>query len=373
MLELHRELLADAARVHAFEHALRARVRPGDVVVDLASGTGILGMLACRAGASRVYAIESSGIVEVAQRLARVNGYADRIRVLQSAVDDAELPEAPDGIVADQIGHFGYEAGLFEMFARARTWLKPGGWMVPQRIQFLLAPVTDDSVRARVASWASPVAGLDFSAASSFAANAIYPQTLDCDQLLGEAVVALDVPLAEADPRSLSARVTLPISRDGFVDGIGGWFHAELAPGVFMTNAPGAEGRLQRRNVVLPFESRCTVARGDRIDLQLRILPVERIVDWRGSVRARGVTVPFSHSTLKGTPFSRGDLHRLKPSHAPRLSERGDARRTVLELCDGSRAVAEIERTIAVQHATLFPNADAAAAFVADVIGRNAE
>src|SRR5574338_1034021 len=184
VLEPHRELLADAARVHAFEHALRARVRPGDVVVDLASGTGILGMLACRAGASRVYAIESSGIVEVAQRLARVNGYADRIRVLQSAVDDAELPEAPDGIVADQIGHFGYEAGLFEMFARARTWLKPGGWMVPQRIQFVLAPVTDDAVRARVASWASPVAGLDFSAASSFAANAIYPQTLDCDQLL---------------------------------------------------------------------------------------------------------------------------------------------------------------------------------------------
>ena len=43
VLDEHRAYLADTSRLDAFDAALRALVRPGDVVLDLASGTGILG------------------------------------------------------------------------------------------------------------------------------------------------------------------------------------------------------------------------------------------------------------------------------------------------------------------------------------------
>src|SRR5215218_7496786 len=74
VVDEHRQYLDDRVRLAAFEAAIAEAVRPGDVVVDLACGTGILGMLACRAGAGRVYAIEDQGTIELARALYRANG-----------------------------------------------------------------------------------------------------------------------------------------------------------------------------------------------------------------------------------------------------------------------------------------------------------
>src|SRR5918996_1648217 len=114
VLDEHRFYLSDAVRVRAFERAIRAVVGPGDVVLDLAAGTGILGLLACRAGAARVYAVDAGGILGVARALARANGAGDRITHVRAMSTDAVLPERVDVIVTDQIGRFGFEAGLLE-------------------------------------------------------------------------------------------------------------------------------------------------------------------------------------------------------------------------------------------------------------------
>ncbi len=54
----HHHLLRDGARLDAFETAIRAVVKPGDVVADIGSGSGILAYFAARAGAAKVHAIE---------------------------------------------------------------------------------------------------------------------------------------------------------------------------------------------------------------------------------------------------------------------------------------------------------------------------
>ena len=54
LIDEHRQFLQDRARIDAFTRAIADVVRPGMVVADLGSGTSILGLLACRAGASRV-------------------------------------------------------------------------------------------------------------------------------------------------------------------------------------------------------------------------------------------------------------------------------------------------------------------------------
>src|SRR3954454_9887879 len=101
VVDEHREYLADSVRVATFAAALGALVRPGDIVLDLASGTGILGLLACRAGAARVYAIEIGSIVEVARQIARDNGFGDRIVSIHDMAERASLPERVDLIVTD--------------------------------------------------------------------------------------------------------------------------------------------------------------------------------------------------------------------------------------------------------------------------------
>ena len=114
IVDEHRFYIEDRPRIDAFRRAIGEVVRPGAVVVDLGSGTGILGLLACEAGAVRVYSIEMTGMIEVARAVATRNGFADRIRWVHDESTHATLPERVDVVMCDQVGHFGFEAGVFE-------------------------------------------------------------------------------------------------------------------------------------------------------------------------------------------------------------------------------------------------------------------
>ncbi|HEU5077388.1 MAG TPA: 50S ribosomal protein L11 methyltransferase, partial [Polyangiaceae bacterium] len=117
VVEEHVGYVADEHRMHAYRRALRTLVRPGAVVVDLGSGSGILGLLACEAGAARVYCIDESAMLRVARTHIVASGYADRCVFLNTHSQDVKLPELADLVVADQMGPFGLWAGLLECFA----------------------------------------------------------------------------------------------------------------------------------------------------------------------------------------------------------------------------------------------------------------
>jgi protein arginine N-methyltransferase 1 len=375
VVDEHRQYLADTARVDAFDRALKAVVRPGDVVLDLASGTGILGLLACRAGAGRVYAIEMEPIVELARQIASDNGFADRIVCIQAVSTRATLPEPVDLIVTDGAGRFGFEAGLLETLPDARRrFLKPGGRTIPSALTLWLAPVEADEPRAHVDFWAQPVQGLSFAAAHAIARSTGYPRHFTTHELLAEPAALMTLDPSRETPL-LSGRVELRIRRDATLHGIGGWFSATLAPGVELTNAPDAPGRINRRNVFFPLHDPVIVAAGDRVTVSMRIRPASLLVGWHVEVRG-GADGHLRHttsaSTFEGMLISREDMARTRPTFQPALTPAGLARRTVLDLCDGARSLADIEREMWHRHPALFRDRDAAAAFVAEVVTRYA-
>lgn len=372
VVDAHREYLSDPARVQAYERALAATIRRGDVVVDLGAGTGILGMLACRAGAARVYAIEADGMIEVARALARANGMADRIVFLMQHSSEVTLPEQVDVVAGDLIGRMGFEAGVFEAYAHARRWLKPGARVIPSAITICASPVEHPAAHADVEFWRQSVAGFDVHAVLPWARNTGYPRNIDASHLLAErAGSATFSPVAE--DAVLRVRDTVRVTRAGLLHGIAGWFSAELAPGVEMTNAPGAPARINRRNVFLPLDPVVAVAPGDAVAIDIRIRPVDLIVTWAVDVArasAPADVIRMRHSTLGGMLLSREDLRSHDPSSRPRLTPRGDARRTLLALCDGGRSLEEIEREVFRLHPALFATAGDAQAFVAEVVAR---
>ena len=142
--EVHRTMICDRVRTGAFRRAIDSVVRPGDIVLDVGAGSGILSVFAARAGAARVYAVEQTSIAVLAQDLAAANGVDDIVHVLHGDILDIELPEQVDVIVSEWLGGFGIDEGMLTPIIAARDrWLKPGGVMIPHSVTAWTARVHD--------------------------------------------------------------------------------------------------------------------------------------------------------------------------------------------------------------------------------------
>jgi SAM-dependent methyltransferase len=375
VLDEHREYLSDKLRLELFRKAIKQTVKPGDVVMDLGAGSGILGLFSCEAGARRVYAVDSGGMIQVARELARANGFGDRVIGIQGLSTRIDLPEKVDVIVADQIGHFGFEAGVLEFFRDAvARFLKPSGRTVPRRISLHTGAVTYPRGYRNAIFWSTRPAGFDFSPAQKIASNTGYPTDARLLKLIsnGGELITLD---AAAAPVNFSVETTVGITRKATMHGVAGWFSSELAPGVVMTNSPAVTRRITRRAVFLPIQRPVQGVPGDRVRIAMNIAPEQTMVTWKvrianksGNEKAR-----FVHSTMRGMLLTPEILGKTRRDFVPRLTPWGEARRTVVDLCDGRKSLGEIEQIVFERHRNLFDSVDRAAEFVTEVTAVYAE
>ena len=142
--EVHRTMIRDRVRTEAFRRAIDSVVRPGDIVLDVGAGSGILSVFAALAGAADVYAVERTSIAVLAHELAAANGVGEIVHVTHGDVMDIELPGQVDVIVSEWLGGFGIDEGMLAPVIAARDrWLKPGGVMIPHSVTAWTALVHD--------------------------------------------------------------------------------------------------------------------------------------------------------------------------------------------------------------------------------------
>jgi protein arginine N-methyltransferase 1 len=371
--------LSDEARISAFSRAIPEAVKPGDVVLDLGSGTGILGLLACRAGARIVYSVDEGAMIGLARQIKQANHLQNRIVFVKGLSTRVDLPEKVDVILADQIGHFGFNAGLLEYFTDARDrFLKPGGRMVPASLDLIITAVESPAMWKQVEFWNGRPAGFDFSPARAIAANTGYPTKFRPEELLGEPAQLISFDLMQATSAAFKCETGVQVTRDGVLHGIGGWFSAHLSSGVVMTNSPLVDHAINRRQIYFPVDTPAELEKGECVRVIMHVVPVESLISWtvevwnegsgNGSGRVRRAA--FKHSTFKGMLLCEEDLQRTRPAFVPRLTSWGNARLSVLTLCDGQRPLAEIENEVYRRHPKLFRSRAEAATFVAEVVTR---
>ena len=76
-LSEHEEMLSDSARVTSYHRGIHQAVSAGDVVLDLGAGTGLLSFMASRAGAAKVYAVEHSDFIDVADEFGNLRAMVE--------------------------------------------------------------------------------------------------------------------------------------------------------------------------------------------------------------------------------------------------------------------------------------------------------
>ena len=154
ILEEHYGYLADNVKIERYQQAIDAVVRPEHVVVDLGCGSGILGLMALRAGARKVFFVEDGSVIEIARKTITDAGFADRAEFFQKYSFRLTLPEKADVVICDHVGYFGFDYGILELLADAKSrFLRPDGVVIPAEIELKLAPIESDDCRKLVSQW----------------------------------------------------------------------------------------------------------------------------------------------------------------------------------------------------------------------------
>ncbi len=130
-IESHIPMLADTKRVLGYARAIQAHA-PGKTVAELGCGTGILSLVAARAGAQFVWTVEESDIADVAAGVFRANRVRDRVHLVRANSFDVEPPEPVDLLIHELFGVDPFEEGVISSITDARRrWLKPSGRLLP--------------------------------------------------------------------------------------------------------------------------------------------------------------------------------------------------------------------------------------------------
>lgn len=305
-------MIADKARMDPYTYALKAIIKPDSVVLDIGTATGIHALLACKFGARQVYAIEPNEIIDLAQELARANGFAQRIEFFHDLSTNVTLPEPADVIVSDLRGVLPLFGAHIPAIVDARQrHLAPGGILIPKRDTLWAALVEARAIyKELVRPWQQPY-GLSMEPARQIVLNSwsdADTDTIRSRNLLTEPQIwaVLDYTTIE-NPNVDRSEMIFHATRDGTAHGWLVWFDAELTDDISFSNGPG-EAKIAEvyGRGFFPLLEPVPVEEDDRISLALQADLAGEEYLWRWQTRIQSQDDPpilkadFKQSTGEG-------------------------------------------------------------------------
>lgn len=264
----HFAIVRDRARNDAFEGALRRAISPGCKVLEIGTGTGLLAMMAARAGASQVITCERDPLIAaVAAKVIEQNGYSQSVRVVPKsslALDVmADLGGPADILVSEIVSNDLLGQGALEAIAHATsTLLKPGAAVIPRhgRIRIALAEYAGaEAPRLEM------VSGFDLSPfnclAKPFREIGIGDKRLE---LRSSPVDLFSFDFASTMPHARRATVPL-VASGGTVNGIAQWIALDMDGSETYENSPAPSAHSCWAAMLHPFDRPIATRPQDRI------------------------------------------------------------------------------------------------------------
>jgi len=288
-------MLADGRRMDFYQAAIARHIQPGDRVIDLGTGTGILAAFAARRGAARVYAIDHSKIIRRARLLAAENGIA-RVEFHATHSREFTLPERVDVIVHEQMGDCLFDEAMVANVADLRDrLLKPGGLILPSRFEFFCEPVKLRDERRVPFIWELKVHGFDYACLERHRPQEPGYYRLRggdlglVDHFLGVAEPALTLDLQTVSEADLPAEIVFrrTVVRPGRLDGFAIYFQAKVDRDLVLSSSPVDPARAPHWGFrILRTEGEFCAA-GDILEVRISAAPWSEPDSWRWSFTRR--------------------------------------------------------------------------------------
>ena len=348
----HGSMIADRVRMQAYTDALARAVKPGMVVLDIGTGTGIFSLLACRLGARRVYAIEPDNVVGMAREMAATNGCADKIEFFQDLSTNVKIDERADLIVSDIRGVLPLFQSHIPSIVDARTrLLKPDGLLIPQRDSLWAAVVeADDYYRERISFWEDTGFDFDLRAARGYVANSWTRVMLKAEQLLVEPGSWAEIDYSSVESENVGGEVSWTIEREGRAHGVAVWFDSTLVEDISFSNAPGRAALIYGQ-AFFPLLAPVALSAGDQIYVKLRADLVGEDYIWRWDTVARDASghekARFRQSNFFSSPLAPAALKKRASNYLPDLNEEGRIDSFIVSMMNGENRLGDIARRVA--------------------------
>ncbi len=242
----HIPMLNDVRRNDAFEAAIiaaLAQTGPDARVLDIGTGSGLLSMMAARAGAQSVTACEMVPIIaDMARQIIADNGYSDRITVHTAPSTELKvgehLDERADILVSEILSSDLLTEHVIDTFedAHARL-LKPDAIVIP-RAASAIGCLVESQVLADYV-FVDQVSGFDISRFGALASPKLpIHGTMTDWKRLSDDVELVHIDLTRTQHQSDLHLLQINVLEDGIATGIVQWMHVDLAEGITFDNHP---------------------------------------------------------------------------------------------------------------------------------------
>ncbi|MFY0591708.1 50S ribosomal protein L11 methyltransferase [Roseivirga sp.] len=275
----HFDMLADENRNKAFQKAIEEYVNKNSNVLDIGTGSGLLAMMAAKAGAKSVLGCEvNTDIAEVAEKVVAANGYQDRIRIVGRHSDrlkkGADFEEKFDVIIAEVLDTGGLGEGVLPSLRYAINNLaKSNATIIPSGIS--LKAVLIEAPKLQAVNPIREISGFDLSPFQQFRVSDTYK--LINLKREPHKVLSDVFPLRSFDfkklpkPTEFDAPDIEPLkincTGEGQLHGVAFWFDMHMGPEDSYSSGPDGE-LVHWHQAIFFFENPIDVKKGQQINLE---------------------------------------------------------------------------------------------------------
>eukprot|EP00039_Didymoeca_costata_P026851 m.16820 g.16820 ORF g.16820 m.16820 type:complete len:496 (+) comp5813_c0_seq1:39-1526(+) len=223
---IHEEMLKDEVRTLSYQNAMykNKTLFANKVVLDVGCGSGILSMMAAKAGASLVIGVDNSEIIETTKKIIQRNGLSEKITLIRGKVEEITLPvEKVDIIISEWMGYFLLFESMLDsvIFARDK-WLTPNGTVLPDRCTMHVEMLSDNKrYNEKVNFWDS-VYGFDMTPMREHVLDEVDIAVANPESVCSEASTINDIDISSAvvDKLEFSAPFSLKSTKAGRIEGL---------------------------------------------------------------------------------------------------------------------------------------------------------